>query len=48
MKTFYIIAPGFGPYAASFKAKSEAAARKLYASFLGRDRCPRGTVVWEA
>jgi len=47
MTLFYLIAPGFGPYAASFEADSEAEARRLYAAFLGRARCPKGTSCWE-
>ena len=47
MNIFYLIAPGFGPYAASFEARSEAEARRLYAAFLGRERCPKGTTCWE-
>ena len=48
LKLFSIIAPGFGPYAAQFRASSEREARKLYAAFLGMSRCPKGTKVWES
>ena len=48
LKMFSIIAPGLGPYAAQFRAKSEREARKQYAVFLGRLRCPKGTKVWES
>jgi hypothetical protein len=44
----YVIAPGFGPYAASFPTTDKAEARRLYAAFLGRKRCPKGTQVWGA
>jgi hypothetical protein len=47
MKLYHAIAPGFGPYAASFRCNSEKQARKLYAAFLGRERCPKKTSVWE-
>ena len=48
MKLYCIIAPGFGPYAASFRAQDKADARRQYARFLGRARCPKKTAVWEA
>ena len=47
-RTWYIIAPGYGPYAVSFKANSEADCRAQYAAFLGRKRCPNGTAAWPA
>ena len=46
MKLFSIIAPGYGPYAAQFRANSVREARKQYATFLGMPRCPRGTKAW--
>ena len=48
MKLFSLIAPGFGPYAAQFRAKNERDARRQYREFLGMNRCPRGTAVWES
>lgn len=47
MKMFYVIAPGFGPYAATFWANDESGARRQYAAFLGRARCPKGTQIWK-
>jgi hypothetical protein len=46
MTLYFLIAPGLGPYAASFEADSEAEARRFYAAFLGRARCPKGTACW--
>lgn len=46
MALYYIIAPGFGPYAATFRADNEADARRQYAKFLGLKRCPKGTKAW--
>ena len=48
MTLFSIIAPGFGPYAAQFPAADKAEARRMYAAFLGRSRCPKGTQIWES
>jgi hypothetical protein len=48
MKLFSIIAPGFGPYAAQFRANNAADARRQYSAFLGMSRCPNGTRVWES
>lgn len=47
MTLFYAIAPGFGPYAVSIRAADEGGARRQYAAFLGRARCPNGTQVWK-
>lgn len=48
MKLWYIIAPGHGPYAASFWANNESDCRAQYAAFLGRQRCPNGSTAWLA
>ena len=47
-KLFSIIAPGFGPYAAQFRAENESDARRQYERFLGLSRCPKGTKAWES
>ena len=48
MKRYFATAPGFGPYAVDVWAVDSADARRAYAGFLGRSRCPKGTCVWVA
>jgi hypothetical protein len=46
MSAYFVIAPGYGPYAATIYGKTRKDARRAYAAFLGRKRCPAGTRLW--